>query len=119
MDVNRDREKQTEETQTEPKQNQAKAKTEPENGGNIIMPGIATTVQKWGNSLAVRIPSTVAEIASLKQGSEMEITVSKDRKIELKPKKKVPTLEELVSRITPENRHAEVDFGKPEGNELW
>jgi antitoxin MazE len=87
--------------------------------GVKIMPGVATTVQKWGNSLAIRIPSTIAEIASLKQGSEMEITVSEDRKIELKPKRRVPTLEELVSRITPENRHAEVDFGKPEGNEIW
>jgi antitoxin MazE len=78
---------------------------------------VATTVQKWGNSLAVRIPSAIAERLSIEQGSEMELSVFEDRKIELTPKRRVPTLEELVSRITPENRHAEIDFGV-EGNEL-
>lgn len=33
--------------------------------------------------------------------------------------KSKPTLEELVSAITKENSHAEIDFGKPEGKELW
>lgn len=80
---------------------------------------VATTVQKWGNSLAVRIPHAIAERISIQQGSEMELSVFDDLKIQLVPKKKVPTLEELVAKITPENRHAEIDFGRPEGNESW
>ncbi|GGE29135.1 multidrug transporter MatE [Marinithermofilum abyssi] len=77
---------------------------------------MTTTVQKWGNSLAVRIPSHVAEKLDLEQGSQMEWHVE-NQALKLVPKKKKPTLEELLSKVTPENRHAEIDFGA-EGNEL-
>jgi antitoxin MazE len=82
------------------------------NGGGI---GMTTRVQKWGNSLAVRIPSHIAEEIGIHQGSEVEITVE-DHVIKLVPKKKKPTLRELLAKITPENRHDEIDFGV-EGNE--
>jgi antitoxin MazE len=78
---------------------------------------MAATVQKWGNSLAVRIPSVVAERIAIHQGSELELSVVNDSQITLIPKKKAPTLEELLAKITPENRHTEIDFGI-EGNEL-
>ncbi|GAD15359.1 hypothetical protein GBL_3576 [Geobacillus kaustophilus GBlys] len=47
----------------------------------------------------------------------MEVIVE-NQAIKLIPKKKKPTLEELLAKITPENRHAEIDFGT-EGNELF
>jgi len=78
---------------------------------------MATTVQKWGNSLAVRIPSAVAERIAIHQGSELELNVVNDKEITLVPKRKTPTLEELLAKITPENRHVEIDLGI-EGNEL-
>jgi antitoxin MazE len=77
----------------------------------------ATTVQKWGNSLAIRIPKDVAERVAINQGSELELNVVNGREIILVPKRKAPTLEELLAKITPENRHTEIDFGI-EGNEL-
>ncbi|WP_407272651.1 AbrB/MazE/SpoVT family DNA-binding domain-containing protein [Radiobacillus sp. PE A8.2] len=79
----------------------------------------ATTVQKWGNSLAVRIPRDIAERIAIQQGSEMELIVVDDNKITLVPKnqKKKYSLEELLSKITPENRHDDIDFGV-EGNEI-
>ncbi|XWN51656.1 AbrB/MazE/SpoVT family DNA-binding domain-containing protein [Anoxybacillus flavithermus] len=77
---------------------------------------VTTTVQKWGNSLAIRIPSVIAEQIAIRQGSEMEMIVE-NQAIKLIPKKKKPTLEELLAKITPENRHVEIDFGV-EGNEL-
>lgn len=89
---------------------------EKEKGVNKIMT-VETTVQKWGNSLAIRIPSIIAEKVAISQGSELDLNLNKNLTIELVPKKKKPTLEELVSKITPENRHAEIDFGI-EGNEL-
>lgn len=73
---------------------------------------------KWGNSLAVRIPAPIAADASLSAGSTFEVTVASGR-IQLDPVKCEPTLEELVSRITPDNVHEEVDFGAPVGNEVW
>ncbi len=73
---------------------------------------------KWGNSLAVRIPAPIAADASLSVGNTFEVTVAKGR-IQLSPVDSEPTLEELVSRITPENVHADEDFGTPVGSEIW
>ncbi|SDZ21154.1 antitoxin MazE [Thermoactinomyces sp. DSM 45892] len=74
-------------------------------------------VSKWGNSLAIRIPNHVAEMLSIENGSEMEMVVE-GQEIKLIPMKQRPTLEELLAKVTPENRHHEVDFGEAEGAEL-
>ncbi|MGG5255259.1 AbrB/MazE/SpoVT family DNA-binding domain-containing protein [Neobacillus sp. SM06] len=81
---------------------------------------IATTIQKWGNSLAVRIPKEIAERVRMQQGSEIEIRVSaNDEAITLTPKKqqKKYSLDELLAKCKPEYRHKEIDLGT-EGNEL-
>jgi antitoxin MazE len=87
-------------------------------GGDFMSTVVA---QKWGNSLGVRIPKDVAEKIGIKQGSEMElIVVENEGSIILKPKRtrKKYTLEELIEKITPDNRHEEMDFGI-EGRELF
>ncbi|KYO67342.1 AbrB/MazE/SpoVT family DNA-binding domain-containing protein [Thermovenabulum gondwanense] len=81
------------------------------------VPLMTAKVQKWGNSLAIRIPSVIAEQLAIRQGLELEMVIE-NQAIKLIPKKKKPTLEELLAKITPENRHAEIDFGV-EGNELF
>ena len=73
-------------------------------------------VQKWGNSLAVRIPKTIAKAARMKEGDSIVIEVSKQG-IELRPVERIPTLEELVAQITPENRHEEISMGPERGRE--
>jgi antitoxin MazE len=81
---------------------------------------MATKVQKWGNSLAVRIPDDVVKEAGFAPGKE--VTVKNVRNtVVIAPvrAKKRPTLEELVARITPENRHEAIDWGKPMGKEIW
>ena len=60
---------------------------------------MTTTVQKWGNSLAVRIPTRIAESISMEQGTEIELTVGKTG-IMLKPKNNKPTLDDLLARVT-------------------
>jgi antitoxin MazE len=74
-------------------------------------------IAKWGNSLAVRIPKAVAEQARLQEGDSILIEALKGR-IELRPAEKIPTLEELVAKITPENRHAETNWGPDVGKEI-
>lgn len=86
-----------------------------EQKGNEGAIRMTTRVQKWGNSLAVRIPSHIAEQMNIQQGSEIEMSVE-NQAIKLVPKRKKPTLEELLAKITQENRHDEIDFGA-EGNE--
>ncbi|WP_059041311.1 MULTISPECIES: AbrB/MazE/SpoVT family DNA-binding domain-containing protein [Paenibacillus] len=83
-------------------------------GGELSM---STTIQKWGNSLGIRIPSHIAEQIAVGQGSEVDLVVSEDHTLVVIPKKKKPTLEELLAQCKPENRHEEIDFGV-EGKEL-
>jgi antitoxin MazE len=73
-------------------------------------------VVKWGNSLAVRIPKSIAARARMKEGDALEIKAAKGR-IELRSAERIPTLEELVAQITPENRHPETDWGPDVGRE--
>lgn len=76
--------------------------------------------QKWGNSLGIRIPKEAAERIGINQGSELLLSVSGNQStITLTPKKvrKEYNLDDLLSRITPENRHKEIDLGI-EGREL-
>jgi antitoxin MazE len=77
------------------------------------------TVAKWGNSLAVRIPQGLAKEISIQEGTEVDLSVI-DGTLIIKPAyRKRYSLEELVSGITPENRHDEVDWGEAVGNEYW
>ena len=78
---------------------------------------MSTTIQKWGNSLGIRIPSQIAESIAVSQGSEVDLIVSDDHTLIIRPRKKKPTLEELLAQCQPENRHDEIDFGV-EGKEL-
>jgi antitoxin MazE len=72
---------------------------------------------KWGNSLAVRIPKNVAEQAHLREGDSVMIEALEGH-IEVRPAERIPTLEELVAQITPENRHEETDWGPDRGKEI-
>jgi antitoxin MazE len=78
---------------------------------------MTTKVQKWGNSLAPRLPKEMAEKMHIGQGTEVTLMPTKDG-ILLKSQTKKPTLDDLLDNITPENRHDNVDFGQ-EGNELF
>jgi antitoxin MazE len=73
-----------------------------------------TTVSKWGNSLAVRIPLGVARQASLGEGDSVTLAVDADGGIVLRPTRRKYALSELVARITPRNRHRETDWGRPQ-----
>ena len=76
-----------------------------------------TKVQKWGNSLAVRIPSAFAKEIGLCPDAEVELRLE-DKKLVIIPSKR-KQLEELIKQITPENVHSEVDWGGKVGKEDW
>ncbi|GIP34079.1 AbrB/MazE/SpoVT family DNA-binding domain-containing protein [Paenibacillus sp. J2TS4] len=75
-------------------------------------------IQKWGNSLGIRIPGSFAEQLNINVGSEVELLLRNTEMI-IRPIRKKPELKDLLSRVTPENRHQEINYGKPEGNEIW
>jgi antitoxin MazE len=74
-------------------------------------------VQKWGNSLGVRIPKSVARQSSISEGTELEVFASNGRVI-LRPQK-LPSFKELIAAMKPGNRPEIVDWGKPIGKEAW
>lgn len=78
-----------------------------------------TNVQKWGNSLGVRLPRALADQAQIREGSVVEIEEA-DGMITIRSvAPREYALDELVSGITEENRHEEVETGEPTGNEVW
>jgi antitoxin MazE len=80
---------------------------------------MSSTVAKWGNSLAIRIPQNLAKELQISEGEEVEIRAV-DGALVVKPRKrKNYSLDELLEGITPENLHAVVEFGDPVGNEVW
>jgi antitoxin MazE len=79
--------------------------------------GMKATIQKWGNSLGIRIPKIIAEGLMLKNGSEVELYEESD-KIIIQPLKK-PLLKELLQGISDRNIHDEAETEGPYGKEIW
>lgn len=78
-----------------------------------------TQVQKWGNSLALRIPKALAGEAGLRLGSDVELALEGGRLVITAVSSWEARLEELVSRITEDNRHPETWTDPPVGEEFW
>jgi antitoxin MazE len=77
-----------------------------------------TTVKKWGNSLAIRIPKNISEDTMVAEGSNIDIMVEKG-KIILSPSKKEYSLKELLKNISNKNIHSEISTGNHVGGEIW
>ena len=77
-----------------------------------------TRIQKWGNSLALRIPKALATEVGLETDSEVEVTLIGGQ-IVIAPAATTYTLEDLLAGITEDNLHGEISTGAPMGNEAW
>ena len=78
-----------------------------------------TKVQKWGNSLALRIPKAFARDANLDNESAVEISMVNGQIIITPVVAITWTLDELLAGINITNIHREIDTGSPVGNEVW
>jgi len=76
------------------------------------------TIQKWGNSLAIRIPKNITKDTRVSEGSSIDIMIE-NGKIILSPGKKEYFLKELIKKITIENIHSEISTGDQTGGEIW
>lgn len=76
-----------------------------------------TTIQKWGNSLGVRIPKVIAAELGLESGSEVDLFEESD-KIIIQPQNG-QRLKDLLSRINAGNLHGEIESGDSVGKEAW
>lgn len=76
-------------------------------------------IQKWGNSLALRIPKSFANKVGLQRETTVEISLDDGKLVVTPVSKPKPTLKQLLVKITKENLHHAVDTGANVGNELW
>ncbi|QQO11965.1 AbrB/MazE/SpoVT family DNA-binding domain-containing protein [Bradyrhizobium diazoefficiens] len=79
--------------------------------------------QKWGNSLALRVPKAFADEIGARDGRAAEMTVSEGKLVieiaRAQRRKRRYALDDLVAGITQANRHDEIDWGPAVGNEAW
>jgi len=76
-------------------------------------------VQKWGNSLALRIPKPFAEDVGVSEGTVVDVSISKGRLIAAPVAPRRARLEDLLRRVTKRNLHGEVGTGPAIGREAW
>jgi antitoxin MazE len=77
-----------------------------------------TRIQKWGNSLAVRIPKPFADEAGFQQSTEVEVSLERGE-LRVAPVRPRWELSQLLEKVTKRNRHAEVETGPLAGREVW
>ncbi len=80
---------------------------------------MVTRILKWGNSLGLRIPKSFAKELDIEPNSEVDITVRDGRLIVRPLPRPAYALEKLLSDVTEDNLHDEVDFGEPSGREFF
>ena len=78
-----------------------------------------TAVRRWGNSLALRIPSAYASEIQISEGSEVEVTLRSGTILVRPIVRKHYALNELLKRVTPANRHDSVTAERIAGKEVW
>ncbi len=78
-----------------------------------------TRVQKWGNSLALRIPKSFAIEVGLQRETSVEVSLADGKLIITPVTEPKLTLKQLLAKVTKENLHHEVDTSPAIGNETW
>lgn len=78
-----------------------------------------TLVQRWGNSLAVRIPKTFAEEISVREGDEIEMRITRGRLVVIPRPAPEYNASDLIKGIHQSNLHKEVSVGDRRGQEAW
>ena len=78
-----------------------------------------TRIQKWGNSLALRIPKSFADEVGIQKETAVEVSITEGKLVITPVTKPKLTLKQLLANVTKENLHHEVDTGSAVGNETW
>ena len=80
---------------------------------------MTTRVQKWGNSLALRIPKPLAAEVGLKDNSPVELTLCKGKLIITPSARPAASLDDLLAKVTKKNLRGEVNTGPARGAQVW
>ena len=80
---------------------------------------MVTKIQKWGNSLGLRIPKSFAKEAGVEEGSSVDIFLEGDRLVIRPIRRKKYQLSDLLSQVREDNLHEEILTGDAVGRESW
>jgi len=78
-----------------------------------------TTIQKWGNSHAIRLPKGALELADFRENDRLEITAEENGLFIKLAQKKHKTLKERLTDYSGDYVCTEWETGKPQGKEIW
>ena len=78
-----------------------------------------TRIGKWGNSLALRIPQSVAASMGITVNAAVELTPRGEQLVVSVLNRSPAELDDLLSRVTEDNLHGEVETGPSVGGEAW
>jgi antitoxin MazE len=76
-------------------------------------------VERWGNSLAVRIPKSLVENVKVKERMIVDLTIRQGKIMAIMVEKRKRSLKQLLDKVNNKNRHAEIDFAASIGRESW
>lgn len=76
-------------------------------------------IRKWGNSLALRIPKSIAAEAALEPNALVELSLVDGKLVVLRVAEPEVTLEQLLAGVTEQTLHREADTGPAVGSEAW
>ncbi len=82
-------------------------------------PVMLTKVQRWGNSLGLRIPKVFTQETGLERGSVVDISVEDGHLVVRSVRLRKYALSDLLKKARPETLHEEVSTGTAVGREAW
>ncbi len=76
-------------------------------------------IDKWGNSLAIRVPKAIAEQLNWDQKTRVRETIVDGKLVIETVQSPVYSLEQMLEAVTADNLHAEISTGPALGQEVW
>lgn len=76
-------------------------------------------LQKWGNSMGIRIPNLLLKEFDLKLNDELKLTYDDDKIIITKSKNKQISLAELFKNYKGKNLAKDFEWDESVGKEIW
>jgi antitoxin MazE len=80
---------------------------------------VHTRIQKWGNSLGLRIPRSFAAEAQVEEGTTVDLSVDHGQLLVRPLRARKYSLDALLRKVSRQNLHGEVSTGKAAGREIW
>jgi antitoxin MazE len=81
--------------------------------------GMKTAVQRWGNSLAIRIPRAFAQETRLGNGTEVDLQLKAGTLVISRAQTNRYRLSDLLAKVRKTHKHGETEWGGPAGREVW